>query len=134
MKDETNKWTHVWRVIVGTVVVTVVPWCVWVTSRIHAMDVAVSRLQDFAQVGDRFTTAHGDRLKLEVQAEISNNMSRTWQELAAIKSEWLKELSAINTQIAMIPQTLQIPPKWWEGYVRDEFRKTDERLRQLENK
>ena len=129
-----TKWVRVAQVLTATVAVTAIPWCVWVTNRIHAMDITVTKLESFASVGGRFTVDNGHALRLEMQHYTTIEASNLWKELASTKTQWLKEIADLNTRIAMLPQTLQIPPKWWEDYVKNEFDKVDRRMTAIEIK
>ena len=76
----------------------------------RGLDTRVVKLEGFANVGDRFTAGMAAQLKLELQ------------------NEWLQEIAAIRRQIDTLPQTLQMPPVWWEQYVKAEFKRIDQRL------
>jgi hypothetical protein len=133
ISEHTNgKWIKVTQLVLTAVAVTAIPWCIWATSRIHAMDVAVAKLDTFAAVGGRFTQENGQTLRLELMAHHAAENAKVWQELAAIQSKWLKEISILNTQIATLPQSLTLPPKWWEEYVKTELTRHDQRISVLE--
>jgi hypothetical protein len=137
MSDEQgngSKWAKITQIIMTGVAITAIPWCIWVTSRIHSMDLSIAKLETFASAGGRFTSEHGQALRLEIQAQTAAESAKIWQELANIQNRWLKEISAINTQMATLPQTLQLPPRWWEEYVRNEFNNQDKRISLLESK
>jgi hypothetical protein len=136
MSDEPGnggKWVKITQLILTAVAVTAIPWCVWATSRIHSMDVSVAKLEMFASAGGRFTAEHGQNLRLELAAQQALENTKIWQELANIQGKWLKEISTLNTQIATMPQTLQLPPKWWEEYVKSEFARHENRITALES-
>jgi hypothetical protein len=103
--------------------VVVVPWCRGIEARLfqltkddHSLNGRIIKLEDFAAQGDRFTATQAAQMKAELQ------------------NEWLKEVGAIRRQIDTLPQTLQIPPVWWEQYVRSEFQRVNERLDSHEKK
>jgi hypothetical protein len=136
MSDEPGnggKWVKITQLILTAVAVTAIPWCVWATSRIHSMDVSVAKLEMFASAGGRFTAEQAQTLRLEIAAQHASENTKIWQELANIQSRWLKEMSTLNTQIATMPQQLQLPPKWWEDYVRSEFERLNGRITSLES-
>jgi hypothetical protein len=102
---------------IALVTVVVVPWCRGVESRLieiqrdgFSLDSRVVKIEGFANQGDRFTAGMAAQMKLELQ------------------NEWLTEISAIRRQIDTLPQTLQMPPVWWEQYVKAEFKRIDQRL------
>jgi hypothetical protein len=104
-------------IVIALVTVVVVPWCRGVESRLieiqedfYSVDSRVMRLEGFANQGDRFTSQMAAQMKLELQ------------------NEWLKEVAAIRRQIDTLPQTLQMPPVWWEQYVRTEFKRLEQRI------
>jgi len=132
-EQQSDKWAKVTQLILTAVAITAIPWCVWATTMIHKMDMSVVKLETFASAGGRFTAEHGQNLRLEIAAQHSAENTKIWQELANIQSKWLKEISQLNTQIATIPQTLQIPPKWWEEHVKSEFARHDSRISALES-
>ena len=108
-------------IVIALATIVVVPWCRGVESRLieiqhenHAIDARVVRLEGFASQGDRFTASMGSQMKLELQ------------------NEWLKEVSEIRRQIDLLPQTLQIPPVWWEQYVKAEIERVEARIDKLE--
>jgi len=110
-------------IVIALATIVVVPWCRGVESRLiemqrdnHAMDARLVRLEGFASQGDRFTAAMASTMKLELQ------------------NEWLKEISEIRRQIDVLPQTLQIPPPWWESYVKGEFKRLEQRIEAHEGK
>jgi hypothetical protein len=130
--NQNDKWVKVTQLILTAVALTAVPWCIWTTTRIHSMDVSIVKLETFASAGGRFTAEHGQNMRLEIAAQHASENSKIWQELANIQSKWLKEISTLNTQIATMPQTLQIPPEWWEEYVKTEFARHNARIAALE--
>lgn len=104
-------------ITIALATVIVVPWCRSIEQRLveiqneaHDYDTRIIRLEQFAAQGDRFTATQAAAMKLELQ------------------NQWLKEISEIRRQIDMLPQTLQIPPQWWEDYVRQEFERVNKRL------
>ena len=104
-------------VVIALATIVVVPWCRGVESRLieiqrdgHSLDSRVVTLEGFANQGDRFTSQMAAQMKLELQ------------------NEWLQEIGAIRRQIDTLPQTLAIPPVWWEQYVRTEFKRLEERI------
>jgi uncharacterized membrane protein len=110
-------------IVIALATIVVVPWCRGVESRLiemqrenQAMDARLVRLEGFANQGDRFTAAMASTMKLELQ------------------NEWLKEISEIRRQIDVLPQTLQIPPAWWEQYVKGEFKRLEQRIEAHEGK
>ena len=129
-----TKWVRVAQVVVAIVAATAIPWCAWFTTQIHYMQVSIAKLEEFAKAGDRFTASDGERLRLEIQAQSSADLAKVWKEMSNIQARWLKEISAMNTQIALLPQTIIIPPKWWEDYVRTELAKIEIRVSKLEDK
>ena len=129
-----TKWVRVAQVVVAIVAATAIPWCAWFTTQIHSMQVSIAKLEEFAKAGDRFTASDGERLRLEIQAQSSADLAKVWKEMSNIQARWLKEISAMNTQIALLPQTIIIPPKWWEDYVRTELAKIEIRVSKLEDK
>ena len=132
--DQGNgKWAKVTQMIMTAVAITAIPWCVWATTMIHSMDVSIAKLDTFARAGGRFSAEHGQTLRLEIMAAQAAENARIWQELASIQGKWLKEISALNTQIATLPQNLQLPPEWWEKYVRGEITDLDRRIAAIEN-
>jgi uncharacterized membrane protein len=110
-------------ITIALATIVVVPWCRGVESRLieiqrenHAMDARVVRLEGFANQGDRFTAAMASTMKLELQ------------------NEWLKEISEIRRQIDLLPQTLQLPPIWWEQYVKGEIKRLEDKIGAHEQK
>jgi hypothetical protein len=76
----------------------------------RGLDTRVVKLEGFAGQGGRFTEDMAAKMKLELQ------------------NEWLQEIAAIRRQIDTLPQTLQIPPVWWEQYVKTEFTRLEGRI------
>ena len=108
-------------IVIALATIVVVPWCRGVESRLieiqrenHNIDARVVRLEGFASQGGRFTEDMGDKMKLELQ------------------NQWLKEISEIRRQIDLLPQTLQIPPPWWESYVKGEIKRVEARIDKIE--
>ena len=104
-------------IVIALATIVVVPWCRGVESRLieiqresHSIDSRVVTLEGFANQGDRFTAAMAAQMKLELQ------------------NEWLREVAAIRRQIDTLPQTLQIPPVWWEQYVKTEIKRLEQRI------
>ena len=104
-------------IVIALLSIIVVPWCRGVESRLieiqresHSLDSRVVTLEGFANQGDRFTAAMAAQMKLELQ------------------NEWLREVAAIRRQIDTLPQTLQIPPVWWEQYVKTEIKRLEGRI------
>jgi len=104
-------------IVIALATIVVVPWCRGVEARLieiqresHSLDSRVVKIEGFAGQGGRFTEDMAAKMKLELQ------------------NEWLKEISEIRRQIDTLPQTLQMPPVWWEQYVRTEFQRVNERL------
>jgi len=127
-----TRWTKVTQLVITVVAVTAIPWVVWATSRIHSMDLSIVKLETFASAGGRFTAEHGETLRLEIAAENVAENLKIWQEIAVIQGRWIKEISVLNTQIATLPQTMKIPPIWWEEYVKTEFARQHSRISDLE--
>ena len=110
-------------IIIAIAAVLVVPWCRGIETRLYemtkddqSMNGRVIRLEEFAGRGDRFTKSESEAMKLELQ------------------NQWLKEIGEIRRQIDTLPQTLQMPPVWWEQYVRTEFERVNQRLDSHEKK
>ena len=104
-------------IVIAFMTVIVVPWCRGIEARIvdiqdegNNYDKRILKLEGFAGEGERFTKSQADKMKAELQ------------------NEWLKEIGEIRRQIDMLPQTIQIPPQWWEKYVREEFIRVNQRL------
>jgi len=124
LSESSNLWDWIFKitqlavpVFIAIATVVVVPWCRGIESRLYemtkddqSMNGRVIRLESFANQGDRFTASDANAMKLELQ------------------NAWLKEVSEIRRQIDTLPQTLQMPPVWWEQYVRTEFQRINERI------
>ena len=124
LSESSNLWDWIFKVtqlavpvFIAVATVVIVPWCRGIESRLYemakddqSMNGRVIRLESFANQGERFTASDANSMKLELQ------------------NAWLKEVSEIRRQIDTLPQTLQMPPVWWEQYVRSEFQRVNERL------
>ena len=100
-------------------------YCIWVAGEI-------TELKEW-----RAETA-GNRWNSQMQADFAAKQTvefaRMWQEMAAMKTDWLKSINEVNLKLAQLPGTLQVPPKWWEDYVRQNLQDHNDRLRVLEEK
>ena len=65
--------------------------------------------------------------------QMAQENARVWQEMANMKTEWLRQINEINLQLTGLPAKLEIPPKWWEQFVRDELRKNSEAIQKLQD-
>ena len=109
--------------IIALVSVVVVPWCRGIEVRLidlqrsdHSTENRVVALEQLNSKDERFTASMAATMKLELQ------------------NEWLREIAAIRKQIDTLPQTLQMPPVWWEQYVKSEIRRLEQRLDSHETK
>jgi hypothetical protein len=108
-----GKWASLFKislVVTPLFISLVVTWGAWATQAVYGHDSRLAKLEGFAGEGERFTKSQADKMRAELQ------------------SEWLKEISEIRRQIDTLPQTLQIPPPWWEQYVREEFNRMNRRI------
>jgi len=118
----------------------VFPWCKQIDESVHLMTTQLTvlesyvatirvlddrqrliqervlKLESFAGEGDRFTARDANTMKLQLQ------------------NDWLRELSLLKDQITKLPSTIQVPPVWFEQYVRTEFARQEQRLNKLEGK
>ena len=120
-EHDNGKWIKITQLLLTVIAVTAVPWCVWATARIHHIELGVRELETFAAVGGRFTQENARTLRLELMSLHAAELATVW-----------KELNTLNTQVATLPQTLTIPPKWWEEFVRTELNRLDRRISTLE--
>ena len=109
--------------IIALVSVVVVPWCRGIEVRLidlqrsdHSTENRVVALEQLNSKDERFTASMAATMKLELQ------------------NEWLREIALIRKQIDTLPQTLQMPPVWWEQYVKSEIRRLEQRLDSHETK
>jgi hypothetical protein len=130
LSESSNLWDWIFKVtqlavpvFIAVATVVIVPWCRGIESRLYemakddqSMNGRVIRLESFANQGERFTASDANSMKLELQ------------------NAWLKEVSEIRRQIDTLPQTLQMPPVWWEQYVKSEIRRLEQRLDSHETK
>lgn len=97
------------------------------------LTVLSDKIQDI-QVWRAETT--GNRWNSQMQADYAAKqtveLTRLWAEIATMKTEWVKSLNEVNIKLASLPATLQLPPKWWEGYVRENLSAHKQRLDILE--
>ena len=80
----------------------------------------------------------GNRWNSQMQADYAaaqaRELTKIWAEMSNMKTEWIKGMNDINVKLASLPATLQLPPKWWEDYVRNNLADHNERLKLLERK
>lgn len=78
----------------------------------------------------------GNRWNSQMQADYAagqaRELTRIWAEMATMKTDWIKGMNDINLKLAALPQSLQLPPKWWEDYVRSNFAEHNARIKELE--
>ena len=78
----------------------------------------------------------GNRWNSQMQADYAaaqaRELTKIWGEMSNMKTEWIKGMNDINVKLASLPATLQLPPKWWEDYVRSNLADHNERLKLLE--
>jgi hypothetical protein len=98
-------------------------FCIWMATEIT--DLKVWRAET---AGNRFTAGMQADYASRQAAEISG----IWREMANMKTEWLREINAMNLKLTQLPQTLQVPPKWWEDYVRGMLSEHGTRIKELE--
>lgn len=100
-------------------------FCVWMATEIA--DLKEWRAETS---GNRWSSLNQVDYAQKQTAEIT----RIWQEMAIMKTDWLKSIGEVNLKLAQLPQSLQVPPKWWEEYVRENIRSHDDRLKALEKR
>jgi hypothetical protein len=93
-------------------------WATWVTSNIW-------RIQTWMSQGPRYTQTNATILEAQIT-------SQTDAKLSTLNSQVMTELNNIKMSLAKLPE--QLPPKWWEDWVRERVKEHDERIKQLEQK
>ena len=80
----------------------------------------------------------GNRWNSQMHADYAagqaKELTRIWAEMSTMKTEWIKGMNDINVKLAALPASLQMPPKWWEDYVRSQLADHNERLKDLEKR
>lgn len=91
-------------------------WGVWVTGEVY-------KAQAWMSLGPRFTPAHASEMEIRTRAETDRKIEALARTIAA-------DISDIKLSISKLPT--EVPPKWWEDYVRENFASHDRRIRELE--
>ena len=121
--NERRLWTvhGVWVILFKAAlagVPLILPWMVWVTSHVY-------RTKNWMDQGPRYTQVHANTLEMRMTALVDSK-------LAVLSSQIKDDLATIKLQLAKMPE--QLPPKWWEDWVRERVKEHDERIKQLEQK
>jgi len=78
----------------------------------------------------------GNRWNSNMQAQFASQQAqehtKLWKQMANDRQQIASDISAIRQSLAKMPD--QLPPKWWEDYVREKLHDTDLRIKQLEKK
>lgn len=93
-------------------------WMGWVTANIYYQ-------KSWMSLGPRFTPSHAEALETRIVA----NNDRKLELLARTITE---KLDQINVTLAALPK--EIPPRWWENYVREQLNDHETRIKKLEQK
>ena len=122
------------RLALGIAGILIVPWCVYITFTLRDITLEINRLTIYSEVGGRFTAEHAQQLRMEVQANLERESGRVALQMEKNQREWLLALATLKNQLDMLPQTLVLPPKWWEDYVKIEITTLNQRIKILEGK
>ena len=84
-KDETSPvWLWLSR-ITQMAVPLLLAWGVWVTTSLYAHGEALARIEDWKNLGPRFTAVDADRLRLQILQEQSAKFESIQNDLTRIK-------------------------------------------------
>jgi len=53
--------------------------------------------------------------------------------MSDMQMSWSKDIGEIKTTLAVIPQMLESPPKWWGEYAKPAIQSNSDRIKELEN-
>lgn len=94
----------------------VLAWGIWVTSNVF-------EYRSWQSLGPRFTQDQAASLETRV-------MANTEAKITILAGALKDDLHTIKLKLAEFPK--ELPPKWWEDWVRAKFLEHDERLQKIE--
>lgn len=63
------------QVLIPIAAVTLLPWCVWVTSTLYARELRITKLELFASVGPRFTGDNAEALRVKIMSDVEMRLA-----------------------------------------------------------
>lgn len=95
-----------------------IAWGGWVTNNVMQQNAQSS-------LGPRFTAMDGERMEERIHATRD-------RQLSVIMTDIRSQIADLKTMVATLPK--EVPPKWFESHVNEQFKEQNARIAKLEGK